>query len=417
MKPEVAPPQTTRRNGSLQSARLRCKQTDYGVIPADWNTRALAEIGHCLIGLTYDPKNIHSDGVLVLRASNISDGALRFDDNVYVDTEIPARLLAREDDLLICVRNGSRPLIGKCALIDHRAVGMTFGAFMSVFRSPDNWFVFYCFQSDIVKHQIHEHLGATINQITNRSLNSFQIPYPGKEERDAIAEALSDVDELLGSLEKLIAKKRAIKQAAMQQLLTGKTRLPGFSGAWDVVRIDEHASIKTGAKNTQDGADDGEYPFFVRSQEVERIDTYSYDGEAVLTAGDGVGTGKVFHYINGRFDVHQRVYRISEFSKRLHGHYFFYQFSTMFYDRIMSMTAKSSVDSVRMEMIAGMQIPLPSPEEQQAIAAVLSDMDVEIAALKRRRDKTRTIKQGMMQQLLTGRVRLVSDQEVNDYGP
>ena len=194
------------------------KQTGLSVLPSGWSTCTLGEIGQCLIGLTYEPKNVGSDGLLVLRSSNIGDGTLQFDDHVFVNMEVPERIIVCEDDLLICVRNGSRPLIGKCALIDHRAIGMTFGAFMSVFRSPDNRFVFYCFQSDIVKHQIHEHLGATINQITNRSLSSFQIPYPGAEERDAIADALSDVDGLLRALETLIAKKRAIKQAAMQQL-------------------------------------------------------------------------------------------------------------------------------------------------------------------------------------------------------
>ena len=141
---------------------------------------------------------------------------------------------------------------------------------------------------------------------------------------------------------------------------------------WKVARIGDNTSIKTGSKNTQDKQDNGDYPFFVRSQEIESISSYSYDGEAVLTAGDGVGTGKVFHYINGRFDLHQRVYRIADFSDQLNGRYFFYQFSTNFYDRIMSMTAKSSVDSVRLDVIADMQIPLPPLPEQHAIAEALS---------------------------------------------
>ena len=175
---------------------------------------------------------------------------------------------------------------------------------------------------------------------------------------------------------------------------------------WDVDRIDNHASIKTGSKNTQDRIEDGDYPFFVRSQQVERINTYSYEGEAVLTAGDGVGTGKVFHYVNGRFDVHQRVYRISDFSDRLNGRYFFFLFKTRFYDRIMSMTAKSSVDSVRMEMIAGMRIPLPPLPEQRAIATALSDVDGLIGALDALIEKKRAIKQAAMQQLLTGKKRL-----------
>ena len=175
---------------------------------------------------------------------------------------------------------------------------------------------------------------------------------------------------------------------------------------WNVERIDQNLTIKTGSKNTQDRQTDGEYPFFVRSQEVERINSYSYDGEAVLTAGDGVGTGKVFHYIRGRFDVHQRVYRITDFSDQLIGRYFVYQFNTGFYDRIMSMTAKSSVDSVRLEMIAGMKIPVPPPAEQQAIAEVLSDVDNLLESLDALIAKKRAIKQATMQQLLTGETRL-----------
>jgi len=170
---------------------------------------------------------------------------------------------------------------------------------------------------------------------------------------------------------------------------------------WEVDSVKNLAHIATGSKNTQDRVENGAYPFFVRSQTVERINSYSYDGEAVLTAGDGVGTGKVFHYINGKFDTHQRVYRISDFSSRINGYYFYLYFSSRFYDRIMQMTAKSSVDSVRMEMIADMQIPLPlTKAEQEAIARALSDTDALIESLEQLIAKKRHIKQGAMQELL-----------------
>ena len=230
---------------------------------------------------------------------------------------------------------------------------------------------------------------------------------PTIEEQNAIATVLSDTDALIERLEKLIAKKRNIKQGAMQQLLTGKKRLPEFSGEWKVEKIKNISSITTGARNTQDKIDDAEYPFFVRSSIVERINSYSFDGEAVLTAGDGVGTGKVFHYINGKFDFHQRVYKISDFSEKIDGYFFYLFFSNYFLKRIMAMTAKSSVDSVRMEMIAEMPIPLPLLPEQQAIAQILSDMDTEIESLEQKRNKYKAIKQGMMQELLTGKTRLV----------
>jgi len=176
---------------------------------------------------------------------------------------------------------------------------------------------------------------------------------------------------------------------------------------WDLDSVENLAHITTGGRNTQDRVDDGQYPFFVRSQTVERINTYSYDGEAVLTAGDGVGTGKVFHYIKGKFDAHQRVYRISEFSERVNGYFFYLYFSSHFYNRIMQMTAKSSVDSVRREMIARMPVPLPPTKaEQEAIAGALSDVDALVESLEHLIRKKRCLKQGAVQELLTGRMRL-----------
>jgi type I restriction enzyme S subunit len=262
----------------------------------------------------------------------------------------------------------------------------------------------------------------TMPKISGDKLREMLVPVPPAPELEAIAETLSDSDALIEFLEQLITKKRQLKQGSMQELLTGKKRLPGFEKKtgykksdvgvipvdWDLYTIDSLASITTGSRNTQDSVDEGLYPFFVRSQTVERINSYSFEGEAVLTAGDGVGTGKVFHYINGRFDAHQRVYRISNFAENLNGYFFYLYFSNHFYSRIMQMTAKSSVDSVRREMIAKMLIPLPpNKDEQTAVAAVLSDMDTEIATLEIKLTKARQLKTGMMQELLTGRIRLL----------
>lgn len=175
---------------------------------------------------------------------------------------------------------------------------------------------------------------------------------------------------------------------------------------WKIDVVENLASVTTGNKNTQDNKPLGKYPFFVRSQEIEKIDTYSYDGEAVLTAGDGVGTGKVFHYVKGKFDFHQRVYKISGFRNNMNGYYFYLYFSNYFYGQVMQMTAKSSVDSVRREMITKMTILLPPIEEQQAIAEALSDIDALINALNKQIEKKKNIKQGAMQELLTGKKRL-----------
>lgn len=175
---------------------------------------------------------------------------------------------------------------------------------------------------------------------------------------------------------------------------------------WDICKVKDLCSITTGSKNTEDNVPDGKYPFFVRSQKVERINSYSFDGEGVLTAGDGVGTGKIFHYINGKCDIHQRVYLMYDFNDSILPYYFFYYFKYYFYDRIMKMTAKSSVDSVRKDMIAEMRVAVPSISEQMIITSSLSGIDSLISSLEQLIAKKCLIKHGAMQELLTGEKRL-----------
>lgn len=145
--------------------------------------------------------------------------------------------------------------------------------------------------------------------------------------------------------------------------------------AWEQRKCKNVCSISTGKSNTQDHVENGRYPFYVRSPIVERSNRYLFDEEAVLTVGDGVGTGKVFHYINGKYDLHQRVYRMYDFSQDVSAKYFYYYFSKNFYDRVMAMTAKTSVDSVRYEMIAEMDLNLPKIQEQRQIASFFSHLD------------------------------------------
>ncbi len=169
---------------------------------------------------------------------------------------------------------------------------------------------------------------------------------------------------------------------------------------WEMDEIQNHAKITTGDKNTQDKVKGGKYPFFVRSKKVERINSFSYDGEAVLTAGDG-DIGKIFHYVDGKFDFHQRVYKISEFDKLLDGHFFYLYFSNYFLNRAISMSAKNTVGSIRMDMITKMLIPLPSIKEQKKIASILSILVNLIEKYDSIIDSTKKLKTGLMQTLLT----------------
>ena len=153
-------------------------------------------------------------------------------------------------------------------------------------------------------------------------------------------------------------------------------RFPQFSGEWKKAKLSEVCHIATGNKNTQDKDDNGQYPFYVRSQHIEHINSWTYDGEAILTAGDGVGVGKVFHYSKGKIGVHQRVYILNDF--KCDGKFLFYYFSGHFYDRVKRMSAKNSVDSVRMEMIANMNFIYPRRGEQTKIGHLFSLLDERI---------------------------------------
>ena len=394
------------------------KQTEVGVIPEGWNVVKLGDIGNCIIGLTYSPSNISPKGVLVLRSSNVQDGRLSFDDNVFVDTEIPDKLYVRNNDVLICVRNGSRGLIGKSVLIDEQARGMTFGAFMSVYRSAHNRFVFYQFQSETIKRQIDAHLGATINQITNKSLGGFQIPLPSAKEQRAIAAALSDVDGLISSLDRLISKKRAVKTAAMQQLLTGKRRLPGFKGEWETRQFGEIASPR---RERVDPRKVYSHLFCVELEHIESgtgrlLGSTSTSDQSSLKSVFEVGDvlfGKLRSYLRKYWLADRagvcstEVWVLSPNGRRT---------TSGFLSQIVKMDrfieAASTAYGTHMpradwSVVKKHELALPGLEEQIAIATVLSDMDAEIETLEARREKTRKIKQGMMQELLTGRTRLV----------
>ena len=185
----------------------------------------------------------------------------------------------------------------------------------------------------------------------------------------------------------------------MENNKTPSIRFKGFTDPWEQRKVKEICSISTGKSNTQDRVDEGIYPFYVRSPIVERSNRYLFDEEAVLTVGDGVGTGKVFHYVNGKYDLHQRVYRMFDFSSEINAKYFYYYFSDHFYNRVMSMTAKTSVDSVRYEMIADMDILLPKLNEQIAISNCFDNLDNLITLHQRKYDKLLNIKKSMLEKM------------------
>ena len=170
-------------------------------------------------------------------------------------------------------------------------------------------------------------------------------------------------------------------------------RFKEFQGEWEMCKFKDVCSTSTGNKNTQDKIDDGIYPFYVRSQTVEHINSWTFDGETILTAGDGVGVGKVFHHTYGKIGVHQRVYILSNF--KCDANYLFHFFSSHFYNRVKRMSAKNSVDSVRKEMITEMPLYLPSKQEQTKIGVLLSLLDERISTQNKIIDKLQSLIKGL----------------------
>lgn len=177
---------------------------------------------------------------------------------------------------------------------------------------------------------------------------------------------------------------------------------------WEEKVVEDVCSVTTGNSNTQDRVDGGQYPFYIRSATPVRSNRYLFDTEAVITIGDGQ-VGQVFHYVKGKFDLHQRCYAMFDFKENTIGKYFYYFFSSHFYKRVMRMSAKATVDSVRREMITKMLLQLPSLPEQRKIADLLSAVDDVIAAQEAEVAAWEKRKKGVMQKLFSQEVRFKAD--------
>jgi type I restriction enzyme S subunit len=423
----------TKTNAALSKSK-GYKSTEIGLIPEDWDVVRFNEIGEAIIGLTYSPSDISESGKLVHRSSNIQNNRLSYLDNVFVSCSVPDKLILQKGDILICVRNGSRELIGKSAIIDGASIGETFGAFMSVFRTKSYSPLIYQFVlSEIVQKQINASLGATINQITNKTLNEFIIPLPPTlTEQKAIATALSDVDALISSLEKLIAKKKAIKQGAMQELLTpphkGGKRLPGFSGEWEETVFTKLCDLVHGHQfRTEDFNHNTEGIKVVKIGNVFQNLLKTQDCDTI--AGNRIdefqkyliAQGDILMSLTGNIG---RVVRVKTVSEPLLQNYRVGKFVPREWvdGEFLSIILGSNKTTTQLEQLSNsgaqanfgkqdfdkVQINIPKDiYEQKAIAQILTDMDSELVALEGKKEKYQQIKQGMMQELLTGKTRLV----------
>jgi len=393
------------------------KQTEVGVIPEDWQIQSIGFFDPFVTSGSRGWANYYSEyGSLFVRITNLQRSSIYLNLDSVKFVSLPSgssegiRTKLKQNDVLISITAD----IGISGFVDQRIQEDSYiNQHISLVRFDDKLvnskYVSYFLASEVSQKRFKSLTDAGAKAGLN--LNAVkQIPLllpPTTKEQQAIAEALSDTDALIESLEQLIAKKRQIKQGAMQELLTGQRRLRGFSGEWIQQRLGDIAHIKTGGRNNQDKVENGEYPFFVRSATVERINTFTYDCEAILVPGEG-GIGSIFHYIFGKFDVHQRVYAITQFAGNISGKFIYYYMKTYFGRHAMENSVKATVDSLRLPTFQDFIVNIPfSMEEQIEIASILSEMEQELEMLEERLQKAQTIKQAMMQELLTGRIRLI----------
>jgi type I restriction enzyme S subunit len=255
----------------------------------------------------------------------------------------------------------------------------------------------FWFFTDLYKREVFNKLGEGVRQTLGpEELLALPFFYPPIEEQKSIVSFLdyetTQIDALVDEQEKLIELLKEKRQVFITNAVTkglNQTVEMKESGVewiglipkhWTVRRLKYLADIRTGDKDTENSVGDGEYPFFVRSQTIERINSYTYDCEAILTAGDGAGVGKVFHYFNGPFDFHQRVYMLNNF-KEVAGKYLFHFFKENFFKVALEGGAKSTVDSLRRPMLTNFFISFPDIDEQKNILSVIERKAIEFDEL------------------------------------
>ena len=347
-----------------------------------WEQRKFDEVFDCTIPnntlsraeLNYESgsvRNIHYGDILIKYGSvvDVQNDEIPFATGKSSDDFKGA--LLQDGDIIIADTAEDETTGKACEIGNSQGLDVVSGLHTMVCRPRDKMalgYLGYYLNSDAYHHQLLPLMqGIKVLSLSRTNVQKTMVCYPkSNAEQQLIADCFRNLD-------KLITLHQCKESAFSEWKDSGF--LQKHKTTWEQRKAKELCSISTGKSNTQDRIEDGKYPFYVRSPIVERSNRYLFDEEAVLTVGDGVGTGKVFHYVNGKYDLHQRVYRMFGFSEEISAKYFYYYFSNHFYDRVMAMTAKTSVDSVRYEMIADMEISLPNKQEQICISMLFEQLD------------------------------------------
>jgi type I restriction enzyme, S subunit len=416
--------------------RPRSKQTEVGVIPEDWDAVPLGDLGKFKNGINKDSDSFGHGSPFV----NLMDvfGVSRITSNdglglVASNAQEQQTYDLRKGDVVF-IRSSVKPSgVGLTALVERDLPSTVFSGFLIRYRDKgklSDSFKRHCFYEDGFRRRMIS--ASSVSANTNISQDNLKRLFlalpPTKEEQEAIAEALSDADALIESLEQLLAKKRWLKQGAMQELLNGKRRLPGFNGEWRVKRLDELGRWTGGMTPSMRNPrywQSGTVPW-ISSGDVKSVrlttTAYSISDYAVKQRTTTLLPAKSIIVVT-RSGILRKYLPVAmnmipmainqDIKALLPNDLVLPEFLLHSLicngDRILARCLKSgtTVESIEFPWLKAFTIPIPKPLEQTAIAAILSDMDAEIVALVEKLAKTRRIKQGMMQDILTGRVRLI----------
>ena len=409
------------------------KRTEVGVIPEDWNVRTLGALGEFKNGINKDKQDFGHGFPFVNLMDVFGIPQVSTNSSIgLVNSSLGEReAYALQSGDVLFVRSSVKPEgVGLTTLILEDLPNTVFSGFLIRYRDKGVFeleFKEHCFQEASFRNRLIASSTVSANtNINQESLKSLKLSFPpNKSEQRAIAEALSDVDGLLAALETLIAKKRAVKQAAMQQLLTGKSRLPGFSGVWETKLVSDFGKIVTGPTPRTEIVVfwGGRYPWItptdisfyrdmITSERMitkEGLDSIRPlpPNTVLVTCIASIGKNAILKTEGG---CNQQINAV--IPNAAHSAEFLYYLFELNKRHLLAKAGITATNIVSKTTFSGLGFEVPFFDEQCAIATILSDMDAQIAALERRRDKTRVVKQGMMQQLLTGRVRLVKSEVI-----
>lgn len=410
------------------------KQTESGVIPADWKFEPLgkhASFRTGPFGSALHKSDYISDGVPVVNPMHIIDGRIVPTADMTI-TENAARSLAEfrlsEAEIVI----GRRGEMGRCAVVQPHQSGWLCGTGSMIVRPTefDPHFLQRVLSSEaVISAIVNSSVGTTMVNLNQGSLSNLKVQYPPLPEQSAIATVLGDVDALLAAQDSLIEKKRSIKQGAMQELLTGKRRLPGYGGDWAVIRLGDVAHVKTGpfgsSLHERDYVSDGtpiitvehlgergvehlNLPM-VSGADRTRLCAYSLEvGDVVFSRVGSVDRNALIRESEAGWLFSGRLLRVRPNRTFAHPMFLSYQFhSEQFKSTVRNVAVGQTMASLNTKILNDLIVHLPCIEEQTAIAHVLGDMDSDIAMLEAKRENIALLKQGMGQELLTGRIRLL----------